>query len=121
MNRYKMKPGTTISDIENFAKKKKYVFNNGGTWISKDAEHCLFIILNDDINVDIAFPKDLETWNDYKHVTVMDDNIGQPYMPFYDQFENPEEEPFPYLQRVIEKYHKIMDSLPFLEKKDEEE
>ena len=46
MNRYKMKPGTTISDIEKYAKKKKYVFSTGGTWISKDAEHCLFIVLN---------------------------------------------------------------------------
>lgn len=116
MNRYKMKPGTTISDIENFAKKEKIVFNTGGTWISKDAEHCLFIVLNDDIDVDIAFPKDLETWDDYKHVTVMNDTIGQPYMPFYDPYENPEKEPFPYLQMVIEKYHEIMDSLPFLEK-----
>ncbi len=116
MNRYKMKPGTTISDIENFAKKKKYVFSTGGTWISKDAEHCMFIVLNDDINVDIAFPKELEKWDDYKHVTVMDDSLGQPYMPFYDHLKNLEEKPDHYLKMVIEKYNKIMDSLPFLER-----
>ena len=116
MNRYKMKPGTTISYIEKYAKKKKYVFNNGGTWISKDAEHCLFIVLNDDINVDIAFPKDLKNWDDYNHVTVMDDNLGQPYGPFYEHLKNPAEKSDPYLKMVIEKYHEIMDSLPFLEK-----
>ena len=55
MNRHKMKPGTTISDIEKYAKENKLVFNTGGTWISEDAEYCLFIVLNNDINVDIAF------------------------------------------------------------------
>ena len=116
MNRYKMKHGTTISDIEGYAKKEKLVFNNGGKWISKDAEYCLFIVLIGDIEVDIGLPKDLEKWDDYKHVLVMNDNIGQPYGPFYSHLKNPAEEPDPYLKTIIEKYNKVMDGLPFLEK-----
>ena len=121
MNRYKMMPGTTISDIERYAKKEKLVFNNDGTWVSKDAEYCLFIALIDDIEIDIGFPKDLEKWDDFEHVSVMHDYIGQPYGPFYSYLKNPAEKPDPYLKTVIEKYNKKMDSLPFLEKKDEEE
>ena len=113
---YKMKPGTTISDIEEYAKKEKLVFNNGGKWISKDAEYCLFIVLNNRIDVDIAFPKDLEKWDDYEHVLVMNDDIGQPYGPFYDYLKKTAEEPDPYLQMIIAKYNEIMDGLPFIEK-----
>ena len=116
MNRYKMKPGTTISDIEKYAKESKLIFNTGGKWISKDAEYCLFIVLNDGIDVDIAFPKDLEKWDDFEHILVMNDNICQPYGPFYSYLEDPKEEPDPYLKTVIEKYNQKMDRLPFLEK-----
>ena len=102
-------------------KRKTWFLILGGKWISKVAEYCLFIVLIDDIVMDFAFPKDLEKWDDFKHVLVMHDNIGQPYGPFYSYLENPREEPFPFLKTIIEKYNEIMDSLPFLEKKEEEE
>ena len=81
----------------------------------------MFIVLRGDIEMDIAFPKELEKWDDYEHVLVMDDNIGQPYGPFYSYLRDPAEQPDPFLETIIEKYNEIMDSLPFLEKKDEEE
>lgn len=121
MNRYKMKPGTTISDIEAYAKEKGLIFNTGGDWISKDAEYCMFIVLIGDIDMDIGFPKNLENWDNFTHVLIMHDSLGQPYGPFYDYLKNSKEELDPFLKSIIEKYNGIMDGFPFLEKKDEEE
>ena len=116
MNRYKMKPGTTISDIEKYAEENNLGFNTSGTWVSDDAEYVLRIGLEATILLAIAFPKDLEKWDDFKHVLVLDEDFGQPYVPFYKQLENPNRKPFLYLKSVIEEYNKKMDRLPFLEK-----
>ena len=116
MNRYKIKSGNTISDIEEYAKKENLIFSTGGKWISKDTEYCLFILLIGNIEVDIGFPKELEKWDDLEHILVMHDIIGQPYGSFYSYLKDPTEEPDPYLKTIIEKYNKVMDGLPFLEK-----
>ncbi len=78
-----MKSGTTITDIKKYAKEKEYVFSNGGTWISNDAAFVMFVPLHNTIMLDIAFPKKLDTWDDYKHILVMDDMFGQTYNLFY--------------------------------------
>ncbi len=124
MNRYKMKPGTTIADIENCANENRWLFNQGGTWISKDSEHFLSIPLCDrdlkdictDISLEIAFPHDLEKWDDFENILVMDELFGQPFNPFYKHMDHPEEPPYPRLKAVIEKYNEVMDKLPFLER-----
>ena len=116
MNRYKMKPGTTISDIKKYAEERKLIFNKGGKWISKDSEYVLFTVLHNNISLDIAFPKDLKKWDDFKHVLVMHEMIGQPYGPFYRYLQNPTEEPFAYLKTIIDKYNEVMESFPFLKK-----
>ena len=112
VNRYKMKHGTTILDIENYAKEFNYVFSKGGTWISDDAEYVMFIALNDSISLDIAFPGDIEKWNDCDYVLVINEKIGQPYGPFRNCSENPDS----YLEALIGKYNETMYSLYFLEK-----
>ena len=121
MNRYKMKPGTTFFDIVTFALKNKndWLFNQGGTWISSDAEYVMFTTLHGDISLDIVFPKKLEKWNDSEYVLVISEIFGQPFTLFYSYLQNPEDDFGPVLKTVVEKYIEKMDSLPFLEKIEE--
>ena len=56
MNRYKMKPGTTISDIEEYAKEKGLIFNTGGTWIELTTHFGLTIPVEGDHEGTIIFP-----------------------------------------------------------------
>ena len=118
MNRYKMKPGTSIFDIVTFALKNKndWQFSDGGTWLSDDSKYVMFTTLYGDISLDISFPKDLEKWNDSDHTLVMDEMFGQPFNLFYSYLKNPEDDFGPILNAVVEKYTEKMDSLPFLEK-----
>ena len=115
MNRYKLKPGTTITDIKKYAEenKDKCKFGKGGWWIAEHANYYLMIDLYENVSVNIAFSMDLENWDDFDNVLVLEDT--HPYSKFYYQLRHPEKEPSLYLKIVIKKYDEIMDSLPFLE------
>ena len=121
MNRYKIKPGTTIQDIISFGEenKAKYNFGTGGSWIFKNADYYFIIPLCDDISLDIAFPNDLNNWDDYDYVLVLDEMFGQPYTPFYYKLKNPKEVPGNFLQTIINKYNEKMNELPFLARIDD--
>ena len=87
--------------------------------------HCTFIhpdaVLRDSkfntfgsIDFDIGFPEDLSKWNDKDFVLVVDDDLGQPYTPFYNYLEG-KARLFEYLQKVIIEYNKFMESRWYLE------
>lgn len=73
------------------------------------------------ITLNVVFPEDLSQWNDYDYILVMDEDFGQPYTPFYNQYnEKIDEREKPFLGLVIRAYNEIMESLPYLEEiKDE--
>lgn len=113
INRYKLKDGVTKDDL------LKLGFRPGGTYIKEDADIAWFRTLVDSISLNIAFPEDISKWNDFDYVIVLDDDFGQPYTPFYSHYEDDEDsECFDFLRKVITAYNKVMDSLGFLEKKD---
>lgn len=67
-----------------------------------------------EFSIDIGFTDDINYWNDYDNVIVLDEDFLQPYIPFYTNFENDITD-FPCLEKTIETYNKYMNSLDFLE------
>lgn len=119
INRYKMKPGWDFEKIKSFVSDKlKQTVINGGKWISEDSCHFFSHWLVGEIELYVGLPEDLSTWDDYKHILVLDEDFGQPYTPFYGLLENPKEKSFKFLRQVVSKYNKFMDSLEFLEEHD---
>ena len=113
MNRYKMKPGISISDIERYAEESGKSFGTAGKWVSEDAEYLLIVPLNLNFDVDVVFPKNIENWDDSKHILVMEDSAGQPCGWLNHYRKNPTEEEEPSLH-LIELFNEKMDELPFL-------
>lgn len=64
-----------------------------------------YLSLNVYVQIEIAVKND-ETlyFDDYISVSVIEDNFGQPYYPFYDK-----DQDFDYLNSIIDKYNSIMD------------
>ena len=89
----------------------------GGVWIDESAVFYISKPLVDEISLNIAFPKELNKWNDFDYILVLDEDFGQPYTPFYRYAQTRIRggKPFKFLQMVINKYNKVMDSLPFFE------
>ena len=116
INRYKLKDGIKMDDILSELKERRIPRAEGGSYVNRDAYYVFWHTLVDDIEVNIALPEDLSKWDDFDFVLVLDDSFGQPYVPFYEH----KGEPFVYLLNVIGNYNKFMDSLNFLERKEEE-
>jgi len=124
INRYKLRDGTTIEDVEAEVIRRRtekikphMLFCKGGTWINDRAVHFISCWCGDeDISLNIGFPEDLSTWDDFDDVLVLDEDVGQAYYPFYDADEN-EKERFPFVLNIIGTYNRIMDSFEFLERK----
>lgn len=95
-------------------------FRNGGSWIKKDAELFLSRCFEDrktdfEYSIGIAFSSDINDWNDFDNVLVMDENFGQPYTPFYGDNYGKDITDFPVLEMVINKYNQFMSSLNIFE------
>ena len=113
IKRFKIKPGVDIfvhpcGRIQRIIYGPvKYVNENsvGGFWES----------LCHGISVTIAFPQDLSEWDDFDYILVLDEDFGQPYVPFYHFLEGKIEKPWDGLREVIEAYNEFMSSLTFLE------
>ena len=70
-----------------------------------------------EISIIIAFDSsDLESWNDFDNVLVLDEDFCQPYTPFYGDNYKKEVSDFPFLEWVISEYNALFDSLPVFEK-----
>jgi len=108
---YKLKEDITRDDLF------KDGCEEGGSWIVEDGIYYISKPLVDEISLNIAFSDDLSKWNDFDNVLVLDEDFGQPYMPFYQYAKTRIEggKPFMFLSRVITAYNKAMDSLPFLD------
>ena len=119
IKRFKLKEGRpTQEDLE------KYGFREGGSWIIKDAKWFISKIIRKEDkryqdyedSFNLAFKKDLNDFNDFDNVLVLDEEFGQPYTPFYGYMENNDnKEPFPLLAWVISEYNEWMSSFDFLE------
>ena len=112
INRYQIKESVTL---ETLLKYRFMKHNSPATYIYKDVIYTRNIPLYDDIELYIGFPEDLSRWNDFDYVLVMDDQFGQPYTPFHNYLNGKCKE-FPYLQKVIKEYNRVMDSFDFLQK-----
>lgn len=114
IKRFKLKDNITKDDLIALG------FKSGGTWIKKDAElflskYCHYKKLDFEYTIDIAFSSDINDWNDFDNVLVMDDDFGQPYTPFYYDNYGKDITDFPALEHVISSYNEFMSSLWILE------
>ena len=114
IKRFKLKNNITKDDL--IALK----FKNGGSWMKKDAE--LFLSrcfeckkYNFEYSISIAFSPDINDWNDFDNVLVLDEDFGQPYTPFYGDNYGKDIDNFPVLEMVINKYNQFMSSLGIFE------
>lgn len=115
VNKYRIKDNITKDNIVTELKEKHLPICDNGKYISQDAVFHTFATLAGSIEVEIAFPLKLSTWDSFDHVLVMDDDFGQPYDPFYEADEN-EERRFAFVLNVIGQYNRFMNSLSFLER-----
>lgn len=117
ISRFRLKPGAEVDT----SKMSEYA-----NFIHVDATRSFHQYLADDICLYVGFPEDLSKWDDFDYVLVLDDDFGQPYTPFYSFLSRQEyaketgaefdEEPFPFLKKVIDRYNLEMEKLPYLEK-----
>lgn len=117
IKRFKLKEGRpTQEDLE------KYHFREGGSWIIKDAKWFVSKIIRKEDkryqdyedSFNLAFKEDLNDFNDFDNILVLDEEFCQPYTPFYAYLDG-KAEPFPFLVWVISEYNEWMSCFDFLE------
>lgn len=116
---YRLKPDIT----------KEYLVQNlnardGGSWIHPSSDVFIsktFVIDGEEIDVDIAFFRDISDWDDFHNVLVLDVDWGQPYVPFYGNNYKEDITNFPFLEKVIAKYNEYMASLGIFTEVQEDE
>lgn len=72
-----------------------------------------------EFDIDIAFTENLQDWNDYDNILVLDSDFGQPYYPFYEYMMGKMKASATpkVLPLLVAEYNKYMDSLEFLEER----
>ena len=133
-NTYRLKPGTTMQDIHSLPGASKgnasYVREGTDAYLNKSFYKTMRVTMHDDdasstwtekreyeISIVIAFDSsNLESWNDFDNVLVLDEDFCQPYTPFYGDNYKKEVSEFPFLEWVISEYNALFDSLPVFEK-----
>lgn len=111
---YKLKYAPTEEELI------KNGFREGGSWINKKAKWVFESEYYDaktefDMSISICFNEDLEDWNDFDNVEVIDEDFCQPYTPFYGDNYKKDVHGFECLEWCIDKYNNFMDSFDFLE------
>lgn len=106
--RFKLKKDVDLNGV-NTSPYAKYI-NDGaikGTYYS----------LCHEITVNIGFPEDLSKWNDFDYILVLDEDFGQPYIPFYKYlYDDSEKSNWPTaLEEIVKKYNETLRGLPYLE------
>lgn len=101
-------------------------FRPGGTWIHKEAlmfaTRCFDLPkTNCELSVSICFLPDLDVWDDFNNILVLDEEFGQPYTPFYSENYKKDIKGFPVLESCIRQYNDFLDSFDFLEEVKEED
>lgn len=117
IKRYKIRENVTKNDI---ARSCHCSWNNGAAdYIIGGADFTIrkfgeFKKTDFEFSIIIAFKPNIQDWNDFNNILILDDAWCQPYTPFYDYF-GKEVYDFPTLEYLISEYNKFMDSLSFLE------
>lgn len=72
-----------------------------------------------EFDVDIAFTDNLQQWNDFDNIIVLDSDFCQPYYPFYNYLNGKigAKEIPKVLPLLVTEYNKYMSSLEFLEER----
>lgn len=75
IKRYKLKDGVTRDELISNG------FKEGGSWIIKDCDvfKTYYIVLKElrsEFSIAIAFKKNINYWNDFDNVLVMDEDFG---------------------------------------------
>ena len=112
IHRFRIKSNVTPGDLENLGVRK------GGVFVNPSAEWVYFMHLSDDVTLNIAFPKDLASWNDFDFVLLLDEDFGQPFTPFYRYLNEGRKHtsgPNEYLKNIIQQYNAAMEAIPFFE------
>lgn len=117
IKRFKPKRGVTQTDLLALG------FRPGGSWIKDDAQLFLSVSLNDKCNLslDIAFGANITEWNDFDNILILDEDICQPYTPFYGENYGKDITDFPALEAVIANYNRQMTDLGIFEEIKESE
>ena len=70
-----------------------------------------------EFDIDIAFTENLQDWNGYDNILVLDSDFGQPYYPFYEYMMGKMKASAApkVLPLLVAEYNRYMDSLEFLE------
>lgn len=113
IKRFKMKPAADIS-VFPWGRIQK-IINGPINYVNKNSFFGIWEDLCHEISVTIAFPEDLSEWNDIDYILVLDEQFGQPYIPFYYFMTGKIEEPWDKLKEIIEAYNEFMSSLTCLE------
>ena len=131
IKRYKLKSNMTKEQLISLG------FHEGGTWVHKNAELVLskYIHITNEVeyttkkgkrkkrkylsefNIGIAFTDNINDWNDFDNVLVLDEDWCQPYYPFYHlRSDKLKDNEIPkVLPLLVAEYNEYMDSLEFLE------
>ena len=114
IKRFKLKDNVTRDDLIALG------FRNGGSWIKKDTELFLsrcfeYKETEFEYSISIAFSSDINDWNDFDNVLVLDEDFCQPYAPFYEYNYGEDITDFPTLENTIFKYNEFMSSLGIFE------
>jgi hypothetical protein len=110
INRFKIKNNITKNDLIALG------FKKGGSWIKKDAElflsRCFYYKETDfEYSIGIAFGSNINEWNDFDNVLILDEDFCQPYTPFYGDNYGKDITDFPTLENVILSYNEFMKKL----------
>ena len=114
IKRFKLKDNITKEELISLG------FKSGGSWIKKDAELFLskyfyYKEAHFEYSIGIAFSHDINDWNDFDNVLILDEDFCQPYTPFYGDNYGEEIKDFPALENVIFKYNEFMSGLGIFE------
>ena len=109
--KFKLKDNITLDEIKKEVKKKHISFADNGMWVHKDSVFVIWVTIADDITLNVAFPENLSKWNDFDFILLLDEDFGQPYVPFYESKKD-----FPFLNKVKINYNRFLSNLSFMEK-----
>lgn len=76
---YKLKYVPTVQQLRDAG------FLPGGAWIHAEAFMFAERRFAHKLSVSICFLPDLDVWDDFNNILVLDEEFGQPYTPFYSE------------------------------------
>lgn len=107
IKRFKLKDNVTKEQLT------KLGFTHGGIWVKTDAKWILWRDFGW-YSINVVFGENINDWNDFDYVLVLDEDFGQPYIPFYDSLDKDILDSST-LGGVVENYNKFMSNLDIFE------